>query len=134
MERARSDQAQTPPRTAPRRHPKAPQATRLQATVRMATMRPMRQASTGVTLVPAFKWADQSGLGNDATVAVGSGPPDRNTAGTSPRAGFGFHETEALVIADAPSLQWGTGDFLIETVAANNSSRRSATPVQPISA
>ncbi len=80
------------------------------------------ESSMGVTMSPSFLWADQSPLHNDATVAPGDGAPDRNTASppSNGHPGFGFHETEALVIADNASLQWGTGDFLVEVVASNN--------------
>jgi hypothetical protein len=62
-------------------------------------------------------WGDQSGNGNDALLAAGTQPPDFNIPGA---AGIGFHGFSTLEIADAPSLQWGTGDFLVEVVASNN--------------
>lgn len=67
----------------------------------------------------ALHWVDQSGHGNDAYVASGTAAPDHNTMPT-PGGCLVFHEDSALEIADSPSLQWGTGDFLVLAVALNN--------------
>jgi hypothetical protein len=66
-------------------------------------------------------WNDQSGNGNDATLAPGSdGLSSFNPTSRLPAPGYAFNEEDSMVIADAPSLQWGTGDFLVAAVALNN--------------
>lgn len=75
----------------------------------------------GVTLSGASaRWEDQSGSGNHALGVNGCGVPDRNAPVQSGHASLGFHEYECFAIPDAPSLQWGTGDFYVATVALNN--------------
>jgi hypothetical protein len=66
-------------------------------------------------------WKDQSGNGNDATLAPGSDGLS-NFAPTSalPAPGYEFNEEDSMIIADAPSLQWGRGDFLVAAVALDN--------------
>jgi len=62
-----------------------------------------------------FSWADQSGYGNNAT-GVG-GPTVVNAAlGGMPVVRFNG-TSDYLIVADSPSLEFGTGDFLIAEVA-----------------
>lgn len=66
-------------------------------------------------------WADQSGNMNDAFQSTASRQPIHNASGINGRPALHFAQgaTEGmqLVINDSTSMQWGTGDFLIEVVA-----------------
>lgn len=75
-----------------------------------------------VTLSPAAsaRWDDLSGNGNHAVKAQSCGVPDRNAPVQNKHVSLGFHESECFAIPDGPSLQWGTGDFFVATVALNN--------------
>lgn len=65
------------------------------------------------------KWADQSANANDATQGTSSYQPVFNASVINgfPALHFSKNSTSSLSIADASSLQWGTGDFVIEIVA-----------------
>lgn len=65
-------------------------------------------------------WTDLSANGNDAVLSSGMEAPDRNSSTLNGHAPLVFHGYTSYEIADAPSLQWGTGDFLIEAVCHNN--------------
>jgi hypothetical protein len=66
-------------------------------------------------------WKDQSGNGNDATLAPGSdGLSNFSGSSALPAPGYAFNEEDSMIIADAPSLQWGTGDFMVAAVALDN--------------
>jgi hypothetical protein len=66
------------------------------------------------------RWADQSGNHNDAV------PPNDQNAPTyvaqsidhQPGIHFGLLGTPLLSVAGSPSLNWGTGDFVVEVVVA----------------
>ena len=62
------------------------------------------------------KWSDQSGKGNDATAASGSTGPVTGLLQSKPSLQFNLDST--LELADNATLQWDTGDFLLEMVAA----------------
>jgi hypothetical protein len=99
------------------------------------------RSDTGVTASGAqvvSRWADQSGNGNDATetrdglqptlVTPGiNGLPTIHFASTAAAStGTGFQGND-LLIADSPTLEWGTGDFLVEVVARYTNDPSSAT-------
>lgn len=65
-------------------------------------------------------WADQSGNGNDAVLSESAEAPDHNAGNQNGHQGLVFHGYTTFEIADAASLQLGTGDFLIEAVCHNN--------------
>ncbi len=82
------------------------------------------ESETGVTFSGASpRWEDQSGGGNHALPVLGMSLPDRNASTKNGHQALGFHETECLEIPDAPSLQWGTGDFFVGAVTENNWNR-----------
>lgn len=66
------------------------------------------------------RWADQSGKMNNAVQSKASRQPVHNVSGINGRPTLHFAQgaTEGmqLVITDSASLQWGTGDFLLEVV------------------
>lgn len=62
------------------------------------------------------KWHDQSGNGNDATAASNSAGPLTGLLVSKPA--LQFNQDSRLELKDAASLQWGTGDFLLEIVIA----------------
>lgn len=62
------------------------------------------------------KWSDQSGKGNDATAASGSTGPVTGLLQSKPSLQFNLDST--LELADSATLQWDTGDFLLEMVAS----------------
>ena len=80
-------------------------------------------AGQGVGLVgtPITVWRDQSSQHNNATQNDSNYTPVlmTSTAGL-PAAHFDGTQT-FMSIADAPSLQWGTGDFVLEVVARYSS-------------
>jgi hypothetical protein len=62
-----------------------------------------------------FVWADQSGYGNNA---VGVGTPTVVSAALGGMPVVRFNGTSNyLIVADSPSLEFGTGDFLVAEVA-----------------
>ena len=65
------------------------------------------------------KWADQSANANDATQGTSSYQPVFNASVINgfPALHFSKNSTSSFTIADASSLQWGTGDFVIAIVA-----------------
>jgi hypothetical protein len=80
---------------------------------------------TGTTSVSA--WADQSGDGNNAANG-GTGQPSLVPSAVNGHPTVRFTGSAAgtngqsLTIADAPSLQWGTGDFLVAAVVRESNS------------
>ncbi len=62
------------------------------------------------------QWSDQSGSGNNAVPAAGSVGPQTGLLSSKPA--LSFNKDSRLEIADVASMQWGTGDFLIEMVVA----------------
>lgn len=72
-------------------------------------------------------WADQSGNGNDAVVSASALAPNHNGGNQNGHQGFVFNGYTTFEIADAASLQLGTGDFLIEAVCHNNWNASTAT-------
>ncbi len=80
-------------------------------------------ANTGVTTSGSSitKWADQSGQANDAIGDSDGGTPTPTLVASSinslPAAHFVATSAQHLSIADATSLQWGTGDYFIAVVS-----------------
>jgi hypothetical protein len=64
------------------------------------------------------KWADQSGNHNDAAPATDQNAPTyvAQSIHQQPGVHFGVIGTPQLTIAGSPSLNWGTGDFVVEVV------------------
>ncbi len=63
-------------------------------------------------------WPDWSGYGNDARASMQPPPTYEGSAAPNMHGAVKFDvSTSYLPIADAPSLQWGRDDFLIEVVA-----------------
>ncbi len=62
------------------------------------------------------QWNDQSGSGNNAVAAGNSVGPTTGLLSSKPA--LSFNKDSRLEIADVASMQFGTGDFLIEMVAA----------------
>jgi hypothetical protein len=68
------------------------------------------------------KWADQSSNANDAIQNTSAMQPvwSGSVFNGFPALHFDMSNTQVVDIADSSSLQWGTGDFLIEVVARFN--------------
>ena len=64
------------------------------------------------------KWADRSGNRNDAAPASDQNAPTyvAQSIHQQPGVHFGVVGTPQLTIAGSPSLNWGTGDFVVEVV------------------
>jgi hypothetical protein len=83
-------------------------------------------AAKGVTQNNTFvsAWADQSGKNNNATQGSGSRQPSvaNNVINNLPALHFNSGQTNGnmMLIADSASMQWGTGDFAVWTVARFN--------------
>lgn len=65
------------------------------------------------------KWADQSGKGNDAAQSVLSQQPTvtSNVINGASVVRFAWTSYQALVLADASSLDWGNSEFAMAVVA-----------------
>lgn len=63
-----------------------------------------------------LKWHDQSGKGNDASSASGSTGPLTGLMLSKPA--LQFNQDSRLEIADNATLQWDTGDFVLELVTS----------------
>jgi hypothetical protein len=63
---------------------------------------------------PVLVWLDQSGQDNNA-IGVGSPAIDSTALNGHPAVHFNG-TTDYLLVADKPSLQWGTGDFTLAVV------------------
>ena len=62
-------------------------------------------------------WSDQSTQGNDATGGTATPTLVSSSINSLPAAHFDAASAQFVTIADATSLQWGTGDFFIAVVA-----------------
>lgn len=62
-------------------------------------------------------WADQSSKGNDASGGTATPTLVSSSINGLPAAHFDAGSTQYVSIADAASLQWGTGDFYVAVVA-----------------
>lgn len=78
-------------------------------------------ASQGVTGTSAVSaWADQSGSSNNAAMATVNYQPALVAASIGGKPAIHFTGGTHLAVADAASLQWGTGDFHVSVVLKHN--------------
>jgi len=86
------------------------------------------EASKGVTASSGTvtAWADQSGNNNNATQNTPSSEPTQDATGINGLPAIHFAGGTHLTIADSTSLQWGTGDFYIAVVMAENNASNTA--------
>ena len=74
-------------------------------------------ASKGVTGTSAVSaWADQSGSNNNAAMATANFQPALVASSIGGKPAIHFASGTHVTVADAASLQWGTGDFYVSIV------------------
>lgn len=78
-------------------------------------------ASKGVTGTSAVSaWADQSPSKNDAAMATANYQPALVASSIGGKPAIHFAGGTHVTVADAASLQWGTGDFYVSVVLKHN--------------
>jgi hypothetical protein len=79
-------------------------------------------------------WSDQSSQGNDAAGGTSTATLASSSINSLPAAHFVGSNTQYLSIADATSLQFGTGDYYLAVVAKFDNSTTSQDPATAIGA